>query len=635
MKIKNILLICTALFICANSIYGQTIAKYIPAEASMVFTVHPKNIDDKVALAKLQKFDFYDSSIKEMAASFKSEYKDLLYEALKEPSKYGMDFMSDYFFFVEKKEEVTYMSYLFQLNDQNKFGDFVGKMLADNGAEVVDKKSYKSIFMDGSSMVWNKEVALFTAASATVEEEIEPVYDDYEIEEDTEIEFDVEIEEEEMEEDVEYEIEEEEYVYEEEEDNEISNYFEELAKAEEEKAAKKIAIEKAAIEAYIPKLMYKKGSGSLIKNKSFSKAFVSKHDANLWMDYEAYMENQLGSTPMVGEMMGNLSDMYKDLYMSMDFDFNDGQMDMNAVYTGNDQMNKMWTDVMGNSFNKRFAKYIKGKDLMGMFGLSYNFEKGIKIMEDAINPNGAQSAGQMASEQLMAFGINIDAENIYNLFQGDMVFALTGMRTFEKMITTLDYDDDFNQIEKETLSKQTLPEFVMMMTYNNEADLNKFFDAGISNAMITKNGNYFDVAMPDMPMDLHMARHKGVLMVTNDIDLVTKNLKRGVPRSKRLSKEKCKALKNSASVFFWDMNKTMEMTEQLGVLEGAPASAKKVMEATKGTFNELAFQGSFDDTNQFSYKGNMSFKNKDMNALEQFFTYINEVYFHAIGVISM
>ena len=624
MKSKFWFFLIIAVF-SVNTVSAQGIVKYIPADASMVLTVHPKNIDDKISLDKLQKFDFYNSMLQMMSESFKSDNKDMVYEALQDPAKQGMNFMRDYFFFIQAKDGITMMNYLYELSDEAKFSSFVQKLSDEQGVSITDKKSYKVIYLNSTSIVWNNEMALFTLASATVNP------DDYSFEEE---EQEVTFEDQEVEEAIEEEVVMEDQEVEDDGEMDMEAFLEQMQKEEEAKAKFKTEKEKAAIMEGIPKLMYGKGTNSLTQNVSFMKSFAAKHDANLWMDYEKYMENQMGNVPNMEDYSEKFASLYKGSKMSMDFDFNDGKMDMASTYTSSPENSKKWAGMMNNSFNKRFVKYIKGDNLMALFGMSYKFEEGVKLMQEMFGGPG-MDVGQMASEQLMAMGVNIEADNLYKMFKGDMVFAVTGMRSFEKMVTKTDYDEDFNKIETETMSKQTLPEFVMMMTYNNESDLNKFITAGKDMSMLVDKGGYFNMMVPNMPMDVHVAMNKGILFVTNDLDLVTKNLKKGFSKSKRASKSHCKALKSNAGIMFWDMDKTISSVEGMEEMAYLPASAKKTMKATKDTFEQMYFNSTFDESNNFTSKGAISFKNNKMNALEQLFNYINEVYFHSIGGTSM
>ena len=48
-------------------------------------------------------------------------------------------------------------------------------------------------------------------------------------------------------------------------------------------------------------------------------------------------------------------------------------------------------------------------------------------------------------------------------------------------------------------------------------------------------GNYFEIDVPDLPMNMYMALNKGVLLFTNDKVLVSQKLNSGYPNKLKTS----------------------------------------------------------------------------------------------------
>ena len=226
---------------------------------------------------------------------------------------------------------------------------------------------------------------------------------------------------------------------------------------------------------------------------------------------------------------------------------------------------------------------------------------------------------------------------MYNLLKGDMVMAVTGMREFN--VTKTQYDEDFNRVEVN--SKQKLPEFLAMMSYGSESDIMQFVKMGVDAGMLGKtDGKYnsYKLAIPmsEIPMDVYMAVHDGVLFFTNNDELVTKKLKKGFKRKQRMSKKDQLSLNTAGSMLYWDIPQTLNaaaaFAQEQGMMDGM---SNKMLNVSKQSLESMVFRSDKLVTDSMGTKFSLNFSNKRMNALDQMFSYFNEMFLTAMSGSSM
>ena len=650
--IRKSLLLSIAFFFAINAtLNAQNLIKYIPEDATFVTTFNPSALNAKVPFSKLKEFDFFKMGMEEMAKEMDRSNKEEMLEILNDPSKIGMDLMASSYIFGKMTEEGNAFSFMFKLSDAAKFtGFFKSKLPAD--VEIVSANGFNIIAPEQDiAFAWTNEFAIISG----VEVHRKYDYDEYHYEEEEIIieeedgvaEIEIIEEEENVVEDPEtgeLEIEEEEMVIEEEievedvpEDMEIR---EEMDYVEEEWVDNHADKEREFTLNWVKKIMGSDGSASILKNPKFMLANAKKTDANVWMDYSYFYDmymNEMGGMSgdemaMFGEMMGAI---YQDTYLSMGVNFDAGAVNFNMDSYMNNDMMKFYQEATDAKFNKKFHKYIEGENLMGYWSFNLNVENTIQGYKDLFMPMLKQVPmyGNMADDMIGIMDIFIDEEAIYDLWKGDVLFAVTGMEEFERTVTTYEYDEDFNKTETQKTVTQKLPEFVMMSSYGNEENVLKFIKLGEKTPFLENKGSYYQATIPEADMDVYIALHKGILFFTNNLDLVQNRLSSGYSKKERMSKSQCKRIKDNSMVFYWDIPQSLNAASELGMPMAGPEG--KILNVSKDSFESIVWTAPKGGENAVSQMISLNFVNKEMNSMEQIFNYINEVVMTMMGGTSM
>ena len=594
-KTKNLQPLLFLFFLwMAAPVFGQDLLQHIPADATFVSAVNPKNLNSKVSLDKLRQYKFYQGMV-DMMAMQAGPMSTTVKDVFNEPSMYGMDFMSSSYTYGKIGEESSYFGYLFKLSDAGKFAGFFEGVMGGM-MPVEDKGKFKQMsFGPDMALAWTNNMAVIMRGDVT--NATPPGQGSWELNEEGEPEF----------------------------------------TPEKEEAPKVVLDLTGQINSVLA------GSTNSIRNNvRFMQAHNESRDAMLFFDYNYIM--QLSEMAQGGGMnaynpmasyMGMLGDFYKDTYMAMGLNFDPGAVSMDIDMYSNPKMMKLMEQMFRDTkLNKKFLKYIPKKDLLGYMSFAFNVENTAKAyksfgLDMAKNIPGY---GDMAVDILDIIDIAIDEQSLYNLLKGDMMVAITGVKEFEKLITTYEYDEDFNQKEVQKMGKETLPEFTMMMSYGNQNDIMKFFRLGQKARVLIPQGNFFSVSVPDMPMEMFLAMKDGILFLSNNKEFVGNRLSSGYAKKDRISKKHCKMMKKNGFLMFMDIPQMLTTFESMEDSPMAGGPAGSMINKSRESLESVIWKMDKEElSKKMGQNLSLNFISKDVNSLEQMFNYFDQLYGDMMG----
>ena len=658
MKItKKQLLLAGLLFAFCRVLQAQAPIQFVPGDVPVLMTVNLGHLNKKVNLAQLRQYDFYQGMIKELEKSAHSEREiKYLQKFFSAPEELGFDMLRPFHFFMKKEGDITYYTIVMKMGDTAKYEDGLRQYKeAAYESNLTQNGKYKLWSGEDETYAWNEHVIFNVwAEKAYSFDDWGSLEDDYKLEKEGEIVYgDEPVEEKEGE------------VFEEIEETPpppVDPPNEEILKeetpADEEIYDPNIEGEtdygfggnwedgekKEVLGKWVEKLMQPELDNSINLNKKYNAASANTSDVHVWVDYSYFMETMKNSSGGAYGMMGSEAAMamdamqgfmgvfYSDTYMSLGMNFQDGKLAISSEMFVNGDMQRFYNSAFDAKFNKKMLRYIQGgKDMFGYFYMNYNIknsiDEGKALMHKVLK--STPQYGAMADDAMNILGIFIDEEAIGNLLKGDMLFAVSGMKMMEVTKHTFDMDEDFNLIAKDTVVVKKMPVFTALASYGNKKDIMKFVDLGIHSGVITKEGAYYKMTVPELNINLFMALQKGIMVFTNDQDLIANKLEKGFARKKRLGKKHRKMLCENASAFYWDVPNTLYAFSGDSPTSGDPMVGYLDMLAKQ--FDSLEMTSSKKVEN--SVKGNIDFNftNKGTNSLEQFFNFVNDLYIEFIG----
>jgi len=400
--------------------------------------------------------------------------------------------------------------------------------------------------------------------------------------------------------------------------------------------------DKSTIDGFAKKILTGTPKNSILSDMRYNKITKDrKSDMRMWMDYSWVMDMQIEGGEMVGvpgmdAMLTAMKELYKGTDYLIEMNFNDGAAVIDSKMYSNQKTMDMLATMTEGELNKKFYKYLPKNNLMGYFSLAMrteNFADGMfQMFDPMIKEMGMtrEVMEGMAVGAVNSMGLELDAKGLYEIIRGDMVFAVTGMREFT--IKKIQYDDDFNKIEVE--AKQMMPEVLAMMSYGREADLRKVIQMGVDVGVLNKVGESFKVTVPmeELPMDMFLMMKDGILFITNNTDLATGNLQDGYSKADRMTKDQQKLMAESGGAFFWDIPSTLIAVSAFAKEEGMnDEMAEKMINVSKQSLESMAMKMDKEIKESYNSEFKLNFINKRMNALEQLFSYFNEMFMTAMN----
>ena len=575
MKLLKLIFCSVLIFGVSLNINAQDLLQYVPKDITMLAGMNPNQVKSKVNMDNIKKMDFYNYIMDEFkkGAGPKSEVAQ---QFITNPGDFGLGVYDESFIFVKINDDKSMLiNYIFKLVDQTTFQKFLDEdILPNNKMKPQQLNGFTLLENDEASVAWTDKVVLITAA-----EKMKGF-----------------------------------------EGDDVKGFRRHVQEAVNEQASKVLKNPK---------------SNSILTNPNYLKAIgSSKHDAFMWIDYGYFSQFQemmgVNQDPLTGKMMEQMASMYEDNYLLMGLDFLNGKTKLSTKYIMNGDLANMMKGMTNNTMNPRFARYLSKDDMLGYYGISINIEgmvKGMaKMFEPMMEEAGVPDIDQVVEMGASEIGLNMSASEIYNIFEGDMMVSVGGMREFEKEVTTYEYDDDFNRNEVKKMKREALPGFTALMTYNDENALMPLIQMGVDAGMIAKSGNHYNISIPSSPMDVYMALNNGVIILTNDADMMGKKmLKKGLKKKNRIGKKHIAALASNSQVIFWDINKTLtEFGDIAGAMGGA--EGEKAVQLAKQNMKDMWITSGKVKNGVLDTDMDFNFTNGKVNSLDQIFEVINQLF---------
>ncbi|TAK40480.1 MAG: DUF4836 family protein [Saprospiraceae bacterium] len=650
------------------TLWGQTTAKYVPSNAFFVLTTHLQNLDKKVDFAALQQLDVYHEMVKKYRSTGSNENEEAYFEdMLRTPSQLGFDVLEPSNFFACKEGIGTFLTFVGKMGNRLTYENRLQQLKGEDYLLNLQQKDGYNLWTNGKeAYAWNDEVIVniwyvklpgATDSFITNDDGGYEAPPEYEWEE-----IDTVYEEDTGEVQPEYGWEEADTVYQ--EDTEVVQpeygweeadtvYEEDTGEVQPEESDPALDGEQEwqqtiAVEEWAAKIMTRSFLQPISANAAFQAAAPLSFDFHAWMDYGTLMDyfnpqQSMGMAAMNSEqqkimamMQGFMEIFYADTYLSMGLNFENGKMAVQSEMFFNEEMKPFYKGVYDVKFNRKFLRYVKGDDkLFGYYYMNFNLKNAIHEGKDLVYKllDATPAYGNLASDALKILGIFIDEDAIANLLKGDLLLAVPGMQTTLVNTKIYDMDEEFNTVEKDTVMLKTIPIVTALLSYGSEKDMMKFVNLGVHSKVLKPQGRYYTMTIPNAGIEMYLALHNGILLLTNDRELVQNRLDSGYPRSQRLSKKHRKTLCDNASAIYWDIPNTLH---EVASGEGAAASGiEPYVNMVTQEFESISITASRKVGSSIKGTMNFNFANKDSNSLQVLFHFLNDLFLDMQGGAKM
>ncbi len=593
---------------------AQDISTHIPSRATFIITINPaahvKN-GDVLELNQLELF----TRTSEFGKSYDFLYGDedldeeprlafsqLFSDIFSTPQLTGVDTARKMFIFNDEPDSVHYWAYILPLNNSAAFTEYVTTKLFKTKPEVSKGSGFSSVTADRISVGWTKTYAIILLAdydyefypSEETRYELVRTRDSIAAAEamaeekarlsDTLINDSIRLartealmkEAKEMEEMLAKDTLPEEYIF----DplyfyNEESHWMREMERERKRLDSTVAAMASLQLKQLI-NLSYEESVESVA---NFRSVMTENFDAIYWYNYgqkmQDYYEQNVSLRRRYYEVFGNASgadttikNMWKGSYVVSLVRFQGDVATMEQRSYFSPELQQHTKGLYAGRVDKKMFSYVKGENLMGFVAMSVDMEKFMKFYGSVYRESMSNSfMGMYEPYYLMMWDllrVFLDEETMYNLFDGQFLFAVTDLKPYTSSYVTYDYDENFNRTEVRKEHTEIRPEFIFLAGIGKKDKAQQILAILERTGAVRKQNNlYYLINTPgEYDVKLFLALHKGMLIVTNNEELMLNNLEKGYPKNKQLKRNLRKLGRRSALVGWWDGQKSFELVKK-------------------------------------------------------------------------
>ncbi|MBC8985153.1 hypothetical protein H9X96_05125 [Pedobacter sp. N36a] len=256
-----------------------------------------------------------------------------------------------------------------------------------------------------------------------------------------------------------------------------------------------------------------KSQGSILSNADFTKSVDHNAEVTIWISGVEKLSNAyLPLDYFKGvNFMGGYGTANAKLFLE------DQLIKMSSAMTFNDDMGSVLRKVHQRKLNKKFLKYVNEDQMIGYMAYAMDTKAYLqeypKLISKIYGSVYADEIG-MATD---LFSLLLDEEAIGKVIKGDGIFIFNGLSQKEVSYKSYDYNEDnFETTEVMKTKKETLPDFLMMISTEDTRLIDKLIAYGVKKELVKNNNSYYEISIPKSPMALYFTIKDGVIFLSTN-----------------------------------------------------------------------------------------------------------------------
>jgi hypothetical protein len=660
---KNYFLLLAICF--SASLLAQDLANKVPENAPFALCINSKNLTDKVALKTIQEYPWMQAVLE----------KDLKFLP-KDLSQTGIDFNNkQYQYYVNRDSILTYVMLLplnnpafFEKLIQSKYGDTIKikkqgsyNILAtsknhrlawnDKFAVFVNAsytKPYKNNYTDTepySDLTTMDTTAVLVDSAAVAYETVEPAYVPEEIKPDPVPEKKGKAKKGKSKKTKKSKREIEEPVIVEPTEEEIYA-AQDKANAELEETNRKLleienrqndSIERLKINPVVDMIFkeaFESEKETTVVNSSIFKNNNPKADFYLFADLDILTTQMFGyfakdNTALLNVYKNGILD--SNFYMNGYFEKDKIRLSQ-AITPKNEETKKSYQAMFNSKIDKNLMNYL-GENIMAYYSISMDTEAVMnyeyKVFKNTLNTmyqSYYKDAKKGEADVIVdAIAIFVDEKAISDLVPGNAIFVLHDLKKVQRDFVSIDYDENYEQIETKGTKEEIQPNFTFVFGTKNETFLNKLLQLPLNKSKITAtdyqltNGYYtIHLEKDDFLENLYIGIKNGVVMFTT----VKENIENLIQqRVMTMNADFKKSISKNNSAAWLDFQKIISESKT----ESDTQSKNNYYDITSKNAGEITMESKFKNGSLIT-ESSYTIKGDHANSLQYLFDLINECY---------
>lgn len=248
--------------------------------------------------------------------------------------------------------------------------------------------------------------------------------------------------------------------------------------------------------------------------------------------------------------------------------FNGNTLNSKSYLKLNEKLNDHVKKITKGKLNPKFFNYIKGDEIQGFYAVTIDPVAGFNMLTDLSENlyNYIPGVGRGMKANMDILVSLIDTKKALNIIGGDMLFAVTDLNEVDVRYESFNYNQEDKTRERLIKTKKELrPEFIMMVSTGEPELISSFLENLSQKKRLINMGSYYkikpktkyyDVDAKDAKVDTYLALTNGIVLVSNNEELMTNHLEKGYDKSERLSKEWKAKMTGNPLRMYWDYEKS-------------------------------------------------------------------------------
>lgn len=261
---------------------------------------------------------------------------------------------------------------------------------------------------------------------------------------------------------------------------------------------------------------------SVLTNRSYLSSTSKDALATVWIpSFEAIYTSLLPELREFGQS-GKLFSYYGDFQAGLYAD--EEGFKLQSQLGLNDNMAKRFKRIYGNKLNRKFLKYVDTDEAVGLFALSMDTRAYLEELPELMKDTYGGLFERYEDDINLGadlVSLLLDEAAIAKVAKGDALFVLNGLTEQEVPYTTYEYDEDYNYIEIDTTRMETVPDFLLMFSSDDESLYNRIMTYVMNKGFLTEQNGVFRFSDGDLPFELVFARKNGVVFIGTSADQLT------------------------------------------------------------------------------------------------------------------
>jgi 16S rRNA C1402 (ribose-2'-O) methylase RsmI len=296
----------------------------------------------------------------------------------------------------------------------------------------------------------------------------------------------------------------------------------------------------------------------------------------------------------------------------------------------NEETKKSYQTMFNSKTDKNLLNYL-GDNIMAYYSISMNTEAVMnyeyKVFKNTLNSmyqSYYKDAKKGEADVIVdAIAIFLDEKAISDLIPGNAVFVLHDLKKVQRDFVTIDYDENYEQIETKGTKEEIQPNFTFVFGTRNETFLNKLLQLPLDKNKITAtdyqltNGYYtIHLEKDDLLENLYIGIKNGVVMFTT----VKENIENLIQqRVMTMNPGFQKSISKSNSAAWIDIQKIITQSKTASENE----SKSNYYDIASRNAGEITMESKFKNGSLVT-ESSYSIKGDHVNSLQYLFDLINE-----------